>query len=106
MINRIKIFPTIPEEHLSFFNERIQENKLVGCMDINYNGIYLLNKVTHKIDAIISHNDDMWALVEFLDTKEGNYAYSIYNSESNIFQLKEVFINENNIGLNIIYTKN
>jgi hypothetical protein len=100
---KIKIFPAIKIEHLPFFLEKIKEGKLIGCpVEIHNNRYYLLNNISHRVNDIISVGDDMCALIEFTDTKIGNHMRSLINGlgEDSSY-LKQFFINETNLGLNI-----
>jgi len=100
---KIKIFPAIKEKHLSTFIDRTKEHKLIGCpVEIHNNSYYTLNNISHKINDIIILDNDMWALIEFTDTKIGNHMRSIINGigEDSCY-LKEFFVSETNLGLNI-----
>ena len=100
---KIKVFPSIKPEHLSFFLERTKENKLIGCpLEVHNNRYNILNNVSHEIKEIISVGDDMWAIIDFTDSKMGNHMRTIINGigEDNCY-LKEFFVSETNLGLNI-----
>jgi hypothetical protein len=100
---KIKIFPIIEDEHLKYFLEKIKDDKLTGCQDEIHNYRFnRLNDVSHKVKELIIINEEMWAIIEFVDTKIGNHMKSIINSlGENSSYLKEFFIDGNNLGLNI-----
>jgi hypothetical protein len=100
---KIKIFPAIKETHLSYFLDRIKEGKLIGCpVEVHNNRYNILNNVSHEIKDIITVGDDMWALIEFTDTKMGNHMRSIINGIGEDSScLKEFFVSKTNLGLNI-----
>jgi hypothetical protein len=100
---KIKIFPSIKSEHLPLFLDKIKNGKLIGCpVEIHNNKYYKLNDISHKINEIITIDNDMWALIEFTDTKIGNRIQKMINGlGDNCSYLKEFYDNDYNLGLNI-----
>ena len=101
---KIKIFPAIKEENLPYFLDEIRKEKLIGCPDeFNYFDFPIkLRDVSHKIIDILIVGEEMFAMIEFLDTKMGNHMRSIVNGlgEDKVY-LKESFLDKDNLVLNI-----
>jgi len=100
---KIKIFPSINHENLHHFLKKLENDKLIGCPHELHNGKYnLIKNLSHKINDIFSIDEEMWALVEFLDNKNGLKMKTLVESMGqDKFCLKEFFTNKDNLGLNI-----
>lgn len=101
---KIKIMPPIKEENIKTFLKEIKSNKLLGCIEeFGYFDFPIkLRDVSHRILEIIIVGEEMSAIIEFLDTKLGNHMRSIVNGlGDDKFYLKENFLDENNLVLNI-----
>ena len=97
---KIKIFPSLKND-ISFFINKIKENKLSGCPHYLHNGEYnLLNNTSHKILDIYNIGEDMWGIVEFLENKNGLKMKALVDVSKDIY-LKEFFLSKDNLALNI-----
>jgi hypothetical protein len=100
---KIKIEPSIKADRLNFYLEKIKMQKLVGCPCSNHNGKYtLLNNVSHDVLDIIEIDNEMWALLEFKNTKLGKSIQIIVDSVGQErLVCKEFFLNKDYLSLNI-----
>ena len=101
---KIRIFPSIKEENLPYFLEKIKKETLIGCIDeFGYFEFPIkLRDTSHKILDILIIGEEMFAILDFLDTKIGNHMRSVINGiGEDKFSMREEILNEDNLALNI-----
>lgn len=98
---KIKVSPKI--SNFEIFNQKIDENKLYGSLYYEHNNKYnLFRNITHCVKDIFLDGEDMYGLIEINNSEKGRKIKNLINliGENN-FLLKEFYINDDNLGLNI-----
>lgn len=95
--------PYIQEDRLQYYLEKIKLQKLIGSPCSLHNGKYtLLNNVSHNILDILEIEGEMWALIEFCNSKIGKHTQNLVEiiGQENLI-CKEFFLNKDCLSINI-----